>query len=48
MSAFTILLVVALVCFLIQAFKGFPASIDLTALGLAFLDIALLISRGGL
>ncbi len=48
MSALIILPIVALVCFLIQAFRGFPAAIDLTALGLAFLTIAMLVSRGAI
>lgn len=45
MSVLTILLIVALVCFLIQSFRGFPSAVDLTALGLAFLTIAMLVSR---
>lgn len=42
-----ILLVAALVCFLLDAF-GVAARVNLTALGLAFLTITMLIGNGGL
>ncbi len=46
MTPFTFLLILALVCFLIDALRGLPATINWTALGLALVTIAVLISRG--
>lgn len=48
MSALTILLLIALICFLLAAFNVGTPPVNLTSLGLAFVVIALLVSRGGL
>ncbi len=47
MSALTILLVIALICFLLGAFNV-ASPVNLVALGLAFVTVAELVSRGGL
>jgi hypothetical protein len=47
MSALTILLIIALICFLIAAFNIGTPPVNLTALGLAFVTIAMLVSRSG-
>lgn len=45
MTAQTILLVIALICFLIAAFNIGTPPVNMTALGLAFCVIAMLVGR---
>lgn len=45
MSAFVILLVIALICFLLSAFGIGTPPVSLMPLGLAFVTIAMLVSR---
>jgi hypothetical protein len=44
-SAFTILLLIALVCFLLSAFNIGTPPVNLQSLGLAFVVIAFLVQR---
>ncbi len=44
LSAFTILLIIALICFLLAAFN-LSSPVNLTALGLAMATIAVLVPR---
>lgn len=46
MTPLTILPILSLVCFLIDALKALPVAINWTALGLALVTIAVLVSRG--
>lgn len=45
MTVFAVLLILALVCFIVSA-AGFNAPVNTTALGLAFLTLGILLSKG--